>query len=248
MTVEQPSIILVEPQLAENIGTAARAMLNFGLTEMRLVSPRPEWPSERASATSSGADAVLRGAVIYRSTAEAIADRQHVYATSARPRDMVKRVITPEQAARELRAHAAAGRRSAVLFGPERTGLINDDVAVCDTVITVPLNPGFSSLNLAQAVLLIGYEWFKAADATPLEELRSNESAIADQTHLMSFLLRLETELEQCGFLRIPHMRPAMVRNLRCLFTRARPTDQEVRTLHGVLTELVTRRLGPQAD
>jgi len=248
VTAETPAIVLVEPQLAENIGTAARAMLNFGLTQMRLVSPRPEWPSERATATASGADEVLRGAQIYRSTAEAIADRQHVYATSARPRDMVKRVITPEQAARELRAHAAAGRRCAVLFGPERTGLINDDVALCDTVITVPLNPDFSSLNLAQAVLLIGYEWFKATDATPPEELRSNESAIADQNHLMSFLLRLETELEHCGFLRIPHMRPAMVRNLRCLFTRARPTDQEVRTLHGVLTELVTRRLGPPTE
>lgn len=240
---DQPAFVLVEPQLADNIGFAARAMLNFGLTWMRLVNPRPEWPSERATATASGAAPVLENAAVYRSMTEALGDRQVVYATSARPRDLVKRVVSPRQAAAELRAHAAAGTRTAVLFGPERMGLINDDLAPVDAVITCPVNPDFSSLNLAQAVLLIGYEWFQAADETPATELRTGTAALASRAHLESYLLRLETELEECGFLRIPHMRPAMVRNIRALFGRMQLTDQEVRTLHGMLTELVTKRL-----
>lgn len=240
---DQPAFILVEPQLADNIGFAARAMLNFGLTSLRLVTPRPEWPSERAVQTASGAGSVLEAATVHRSMLDAIGDRQVVYATSARPRELVKRVVTPRQAAAELRAHAAQKIRTAVLFGPERTGLINDDLAGVDAIITCPVNPDFSSLNLAQAVLLIGYEWFQAADATPPTELRAGTADIASREHLESYLLRLESELTECGFLRIPHMRPAMIRNIRALFGRIQLTDQEVRTLHGMLTELVTRRL-----
>lgn len=239
-----PVIILVEPQLAENIGTTARAMLNFGLTGMRLVNPRMEWPSERARATSSGADELLFQARLCRSVLDATADLNLVYATSARPRDMVKRVITPRQAAAELRAHAAAGRSVGILFGPERTGLVNEDIALADAVITAPLNPDFSSLNLAQAVLLVGYEWWQARDVTPGEMMRLGDGAPATKQHLMSFLLRLETELDACGFLRQPHMRAAMVQNIRAMFARAGLTEQEVRTLHGILTELVTKRLG----
>ncbi len=240
----KPCVILVEPQLADNIGAAARAMLNFGLDEMRLINPKPEWPSDRAIAVASGADRVLREAKVYRSFAEAVADLQVIYATTARPREMVKRILTPRAAATELRANTAQGLKSGLVFGPERTGLFNDDIALCDAVITCPVNPEHMSLNLAQAVLLVGYEWFQAGDDTPPVELRTGESAIASKQHLMSFIQRLEVELDECGFLRLPHMRAAMTRNIRALFSRAQPTDQEVRTLHGILTELVTKRLG----
>jgi len=239
----QPAIILVEPQLAENIGATARAMLNCGLTDLRLVNPRPEWPSERARANASGADTVLDQATVFRSVGEAIADLQRVYATTARARDLTKVVMTPPQAVAELRAELARGERVGVLFGPERTGLLNDDVALADAVIAVPLNPAFSSLNLAQAVLIVAYEWFKAADATPPVSLHHNASPPATKAHLTSFLGRLEAELDACGFLRNIEMRPAMVRNIRAMFARAELTDQEVRTLHGILTELVTKRL-----
>jgi tRNA/rRNA methyltransferase len=239
----QPVIILVEPQLAENIGAAARAMLNCGLTELRLVQPRPEWPNERARANSSGAEAVLDQAVLFRSVAEATADLQRVYATTGRSRDLTKLIMTPPQAVQEMRAELGRGERVGVLFGPERTGLVNDDVALADSVIAVPLNPAFSSLNLGQAVLIVGYEWFKAADATPPVALHHHASPPASKAHLTSFLSRLEAELDACGFLRNAEMRPSMLRNIQALFGRAELTDQEVRTLHGILTELVTKRL-----
>ena len=238
-----PVLILVEPQLPDNIGAAARAMLNFGLDRLRLVNPRPEWPNDRARAVSAGADRVLAEAPVYRALAESVADLKIVYATSARPRDLVKMVMTPEHAAREIRAHTAAGTACGILFGPERTGLVNDDVALADAVISVPLNPDFSSLNLAQAVLLIAYEWFKSADATPGLVFRHGEYPPADKLHLQSFLDRLEMELAACGFLRTEHMRAAMVRNIHAMFGRMQLTDQEIRTLHGILTELVTKRI-----
>lgn len=239
-----PAVLLVETQLADNIGAAARAMLNFGLSELRLANPKPEWPNDRAKAVASGADKVLEQAVIYRSVADAVADRQVLYATTARPREIVKRIVTPQQAALELRAHAANGVRTALLFGPERTGLVNDDVVLCDAVIAIPTSPHHTSLNIAQAVLLVAYEWFKAADSTPASEIRTHNSPIAPRLAQEALLKRLEHELDVCGFLRMPHMRPAMVRNLRAVFARAQPTEQEVRTLHGVITELVTRRVG----
>jgi tRNA/rRNA methyltransferase len=239
----QPVIVLVEPQLAENIGAAARAMLNCGLTELRLVQPKPEWPNERARSMSSGAEAVLEAADLFRSVAEATADLQRVYAATGRGRDLTKLIMTPPQAAAEMRAELGRGERVGVLFGPERTGLLNEDVALADTVITVPLNPTFSSLNLGQAVLIVAYEWFKAGDATLPVALHHGTAPPADKLHLTSFLNRLEAELEACGFLRNAEMRPSMVRNIRALFGRAELTDQEVRTLHGILTELVTKRL-----
>src|SRR6185437_3868678 len=150
-----PAIILVEPQLGENIGTTARAMFNCGLTELRLVKPRDGWPSAKARAAASGADPVIDGACLFPSLEAAIADLQHVFATSARDRDMVKRIVTPRVAAAEMRALEAAGRRCGILFGPERMGLLNDHLALADTVVTVPLNLAFSSLNLAQAVLVL---------------------------------------------------------------------------------------------
>ncbi len=159
-----PAIILVAPQLGENIGTAARAMFNCGLTDLRLVRPRDGWPSKKAQAAASGADLVLDKAHLFETVEDAIAGLTRVYATTARDRYMVKRVLTPRAAAAEIRALMAAGEACGILFGPERTGLLNEHIALADTVLNVPLNPAFSSLNLAQAVLLVGYEWFASAD------------------------------------------------------------------------------------
>ncbi len=237
-----PSIILIEPQLGENIGTAARAMLNCGLTELRLVKPRDGWPNDKARAAASGADGVIDGARLYGSTAAAIADLTRVYATTARQRGMIKRVATPRRAAGEMRKAVARGERIGILFGRERTGLENDDIALADAVIAVPLNPGFASLNLAQAVLLVGYEWFQAADATPASQLVTNETRPATKAELLNFFVQLEKRLIDSGFLRNAEKRPSMVRNIRNLFQRAGLTHQEVRTLHGIVSELSTLR------
>jgi tRNA/rRNA methyltransferase len=237
-----PAIILVHPQLGENIGTAARAMLNCGLTDLRLVKPRDGWPSEKARTASSGADAVVERARLYETAEAATADLRRLYATTARDRDMVKRVVTPRVAAAEMRAAAGAGEACGILFGPERSGLVNDHLALADTVIGVPLNPAFSSLNLAQAVLLIGYEWFTAGDATPSEVLTAGDSRLATKAELVRFFEHLEEELDRTGFMRNEEKRPSMVRNLRNLFQRANSTEQELRTLHGVITALAGPR------
>jgi tRNA/rRNA methyltransferase len=235
-TVGGPTIILVEPQLGENIGTAARAMMNCALDDLRLVRPRDGWPSKKAVAAASGAVGVLDKARLYPSPAAAIGDLVHVYAATARDRGMVRREVTPRQAAGEMRARLAAGEPCGVMFGPERTGLLNDDVALADTVLHVPLNPGFASLNLAQAVLVVGYEWFMSGSAAPAELLRRGGSRPATKDELFNFFDHLEEELEKNGFLRNREARPSMVRNLRSLFQRAQCTEQELRTLHGVVT------------
>jgi len=234
-----PAIILVEPQLGENIGSVARAMLNFGLTDMRLVRPRDGWPNARAIANAAGADLVLDAATLHETVGAAVDDLHFVYASTARPRDMIKDVATPDTAARNLRAAAAAGQQTGVLLGRESTGLDNDAIALADAVISVPSNPGFSSLNLGMAALLIGYEWFKAVDETPSETLKTDRSRPATKAELHGLFKHLEAELDACGFLRVTEKRPSMVRNLRNLFQRARLTEQEVRTLHGVVTGLV---------
>jgi tRNA/rRNA methyltransferase len=242
-----PAIILVEPQLPENIGMAARAMLNCGLTDLRLVRPREIWPNDKAAAAASGADRVLNAARLYGSTADAIADLQHVYATTARPRYMTKRVATPRQAAAELRRHAAAGEPSGILFGREAAGLDNDEVALANALVTVPLNPAFSSLNLGMAVLLLGYEWFTAGEAAPVPPstlAMPQQTRPATQAELLGLYEHLEAELDACGFLRNAQSRPSMVRNLRNLFGRAALTEQEVRTLRGVIACLVEGRHG----
>ncbi|KAA5603729.1 RNA methyltransferase [Roseospira marina] len=233
-----PIVVLVRPQLAENVGTAARAMMNCALPELRLVAPREDWLSEKAVAAASGAESVLRRAHAYDSTEAALADCHRVYATTARRRDLIKPLTTPRHGAAAMRAGLAAGQRVAVLFGPERTGLANDDVALADTIVEVPLNPAHSSLNLAQAVLLVGYEWFQAGVDRPPVELVTNGAEPADRAMLMTFFRHLEGELDACGFLRHPEKRPGMVRNLRALFQRAELTVPEVRTLHGVVKEL----------
>lgn len=233
-----PAIILVDPQLGENIGMVARAMLNCGLTELRLVRPRDGWPSEKAEAAASGADEVIAGVTLYDTTEAAIADLQRVYATTARPRGMVKPVVTPAQAAEELRSEAAAGRKAGILFGRERSGLVNDDIALADAVLTVPLNPAFSSLNLAQAVLLVGHAWFLAADETAPRKLETNEGQPASKAEIVNFFERLENALDETGFLWPPEKRPTMVRNLRNMFHRIAPTEGEVNTLHGIISAL----------
>lgn len=235
-----PAIILVEPQMAENIGTAARAMGNVGLTDLRLVRPRPDHLEEKAINTSSGADAILHHARVFDTLEAAVADLTTVYASTARRRDMMKRIVTPRLAAGEMRASYAKTPVEAcgILFGRERTGLENSDIAIAQAVIEVPLNPQFCSLNLAQAVLLIGYEWFSAVDATPLEQSGERGSPPASHSDLEGFYKHLETELDACGFLRHPEKRPGMVNNIRSIFARSGLTVQEVRTLHGIVTEL----------
>src|SRR5690606_36009880 len=179
-----PVIVLVEPQMGENIGAAARAMLNCGITELRLVNPRDGWPNPSAYVLASKADPVLDAASVFASTAEAVADLHRVYATTARHRDMMKEVVTPREAARRMRADEGQGHRVGILFGRERTGLDNDDVALAHTAMSVPLNPGFSSLNLAQAVLLLGYEWFTAGDDTPPSRMETVRGGFATQDEL----------------------------------------------------------------
>lgn len=231
-----PAVILVAPQLAENIGTAARAMLNCGLGDLRLVNPRDGWPNPKAVAAASGADKVLDAARLYPSLKAAVADLRHVYASTGRDRYMVKRAVTPRLAAGEIRAHLAADEPCGVVFGPERTGLVNADITLADTVLNVPLNPGFSSLNLAQAVLIVGYEWFIAREDPPAETLHTGHSRPATKEELVRFFDHFEEALIDSGFIRDPDKRPSLLRNLRNFFQRAYPTEQELRTLHGVVT------------
>jgi tRNA/rRNA methyltransferase len=237
-----PAIILIEPQLGENIGTCARAMLNCGLTDLRLVRPRDGWPSGSAKAAASGADIVLDSARLCDTTEEAIADLSHVFATTARNRGMIKRIMTPREAAVEMRAQSSAGLTTGVLFGPERTGLFNDDLALADTSLTVPLNPSFSSLNLAQAVLLIGYEWYQTGDVTPGRYLHTGGTRAARKEELVNFFDHLEQELSSSGFFSSPEKKPSMIRSIRNCFQRMDMTEQEVRTFHGIVSALTGRK------
>ena len=234
-----PEIILVGPQLGENIGASARAMLNCGLTGMSLVNPREPWPNEKAVKMSSGATEVLEKAELFDSAEMAVRGLNRVYAATARARDNTQRVLTPRRAAEEMRQAIAGGDRVGVLFGPERAGLKNEDLLHADTVISVPLNPAYASLNLAQAVLIVGYEWFQGGAAVEPEQLRMNATRPASKQELGFFLDRLEQELDASGFFHVDDMRPTMVGNLRTLFQRANLTEQEVRTLHGVVSSLV---------
>ena len=233
-----PAIILVRPQLGANIGAAARAMLNFGVTELRLVAPRDGWPNEHAVSAASGATELIEKAQLFDTVSEAIADLDFVLATTARPRDMVKHVFTPEEGAVRLKSAMLEGGRPGVLFGAERAGLHNDDIALADAVITAPLNPGFSSLNLGQAVLLIAYEWNRQSDKTVRDELTMNNTRPASKEELGGFFEHFEGALDETGFLLPETKRPAMVRNLRNMFQRAELTEQEIRTLRGVVSAL----------
>ena len=235
---ESPIVVLVRPQLAQNIGTTARAMANGGLFQLRLVAPRDGWPQPTAWRAASGADRILDAATLHDTVEAAVADCHRVLATCPRPRHVIIPVLTARAAAGDLRAINAAGRRAAILFGPERAGLDNEDMAAADTLVRYPLNPAHMSLNLAQAVMILAYEWWMAAESTPPRALMTNETRVATKAELEGFLGRLVRELDACGFLDNRPKRPGMVRNLRHLFERGEVTEQELRTLHGVVTEL----------
>jgi tRNA/rRNA methyltransferase len=239
----QPAVVLVAPQMGENIGTAARAMLNFALGDLRLVRPRDGWPNIKAVAAASGATEVLDSLRVFDRTEDAIADLQRVYATTARPRHLAKPVVTAHEAAREMRAEIAAGRRVGVLFGPERTGLDNDDVVLADAVLTVPLNPGFSSLNLAQAVLLVAYEWFQAADEMPPPRQEPEHgSRPATREELVGLFEHLERELDEVNFFRAANKRASLVGRIRSILLRAELREADVHILRGIVADLTDAR------
>ncbi|MBE0413819.1 RNA methyltransferase [Yoonia sp.] len=234
----QPAFVLIRPQMGENIGAAARAMWNFGLDRMRIVAPRDGWPNQKAVAMASGAGRLLDEAQLFTDTAAAIADCDFVYATTARPRDLTKPVFTPEAAMADARDRIAAGGKVAVLFGPERAGMENDDIARANAIISVPVNPDFASLNLAQCVLLTGYEWRRAD--VPAVPLRGD--AVADraqQIEIEKLSQHYEERLEDAGFFFPDHKAANMKTNLRNLWSRMPLTRADVQMLHGIMRQMV---------
>ncbi len=250
-----PAVILVNPQLGENIGTAARAMGNFGLSEMHIIDPRDGWPSDRAVKAASGADFIINNARLHDTCEQAIAPFHQVYATTARPRGMTKQVMTPEQAAADMHARIAQGQKVAIMFGRERWGLNNDEVALAGVIVTAPVDPAFASINIAQAVLLLGYEWYKPiarslgmgtgelpAMAGPGLKVHAGDG-LATSEDLQGLFDHLESELDASGFFKSPKMKPVMVRNLRNMFHRVGMSLQEVRTFRGVIASLTRTHL-----
>jgi tRNA/rRNA methyltransferase len=240
-----PIVILVEPQLGENIGAAARAMANFGLSRLRLVAPRQPWPNEKARIMAAGADRILDGAELYDSLQAAIADCSFVFAATARAHDQAKPVVSAPEAAALMAPRIAAGEVVAVAFGRERNGLENDEVALADRILTLPVNPAFASLNLAQAVVIVAYEWFKLATGGKLPFAMPEKSATAPKQQLLAFFASLERELEKVEFFRPPDKRDTMQINLRNIFNRIAPTQQDIQTLHGVIMAIAEGRKGP---
>jgi len=240
-----PIVILVEPQLGENIGAAARAMGNFGLSRLRLVKPRQGWPNEKARMMAAGADRILEAVALFDTLEAAIADCSFVLATTARAHDQAKPVIGAADAAAEMAPRVAAGENVALLFGRERNGLENDEVALADRIVTLPVNPAFASLNLAQAVVILAYEWFKHTAGGELPFAMPQKSAPAGKQQLIAFFASLERELEKVEFFRPPDKRETMQINLRNIFTRMQPTQQDIQTLHGVIMAIAEGRKGP---
>ena len=233
---QPPVIVLVRPQLGENIGKAARAMLNFGLLDLRMVAPRDGWPNPSAGPAAAGADLVLERAQVFATTAEAVADCAHVHATTVRKRGVTKPVLTPEEAARQVVSEPG---RSAYLFGPERSGLETDDVALARTIVTVPINPEFGSLNLAQAVILCAYEWSKHRDLTmPTVE---DQLPPAPQEDLEGMIAQLDAMLEPKGYFMPQSRADATRRTLRSMLTKPGWNHLEIRTFRGVLSSLRKR-------
>jgi tRNA/rRNA methyltransferase len=237
MSPRAPCVILNEPQLAENIGAAARIMANFGLEDLRMVRPRDGWPQERAWASASGASWPLDGARIFERLEDAVSDLQQVFATTARPREVRLPVITPREAAGELHAASCAGQAVGLLFGGERAGLETQDIALCQAIVTIPVDDRFRSLNLAQAVALNAYEWrMRVTDSAPASF--RERGVPAEQAALIGLYGQLEAELQESGFFHPPEKTPSMVNNLRAIFARAGLSSQEVATLRGVVTAL----------
>ncbi len=245
----QPAFVLVRPQMGENIGAAARAMLNFGLTRMRLVAPRDGWPNPRAAAMASGASGkVLDMAGVFATTTDAVADADFVFATTARGRDLIKPVFTPEAAMARAREMIAAGGLVAVLFGPERAGLENDDVARANAIVSVPVNPDFASLNLAQAVLLLGYEWRRGGDATPGEVLELAGTEMASRIEIDKLGDHYEEKLAAAGYF-YPETRVASQKlSLRNLWGRLPLTRADVQVFHGILRQVTRAKGGSDGD
>ncbi len=236
---DQPAFVLVRPQMGENIGAAARAMWNFGLDRMRIVDPRDGWPNPSAVAMASGAGRLLDAAQHVDSVEAAIADSTTVYATTARPRGMTKTVMTPEAAMQDAVARIQKGEKVSVLFGPERAGLENADIAPVDVIVTVPVNPDFPSLNLAQCVLLMGYEWRRATDTTPpVEEVMAGTewASAGEVAHLVA---HYEDRLDTAGYFFPPHKADSMRTVFRNLFGRLRLTRADVQLLHGIMRQMV---------
>ncbi|WP_298291786.1 RNA methyltransferase [uncultured Litoreibacter sp.] len=232
----QPVMVLVSPQMGENIGSAARGMLNFGLERMRLVDPRDGWPNAAATATASGAAKVLDHVTVYGTTADAVGDVDYVFATTARGRDMTKPVVTPEEAMGQARAMIAAGKNVAVLFGPERAGLENSDVAQANAIISVPVNPGFASLNLAQCVLLTAYEWRRQSDEA---EIARDQAEAASQLEIQKLYEHFVSRLDVAGFFFPETKADSMKLHLRNMLSRMPLTPQDVQIFHGMLRQFV---------
>jgi len=240
-----PVVILVESQLGENIGAAARAMANFGLSQLRLVKPQQGWPNDRARVMASGADRILEQAELFDTLADAIADCNYVVAATARSHDQAKPVIGADEAARLAAPRIAAGERVALVFGRERNGLENDEVGLADAILTLPVNPAFASLNLAQAIVIAGYEWYKLQSGGALPFAAPDKSPPAPKEQLIAFFNDLENELERIEYFRPHEKRGTMTVNMRNIFTRMQPTQQDIRTLHGIVMALVEGRKGP---
>ncbi len=237
----QPTIILIAPQMGENIGAAARAMWNFGLEHMRLVNPRDGWPNPRAIAMSSGAARVIDQVRVLDDSAAALADMDHVYATTARGRDLTKPVVTPARAMAEARARINGGQRVGIIFGAERAGLENADIVRANTIISIPVNPAFASLNLAQAVLLCAYEWRRTADTTPARVTEMAGARPASVIEVEKLYERFEHALSARNFFWPEHKAPSMKLALRNMLSRMPLTDTDVRTLHGIIRTLTDK-------
>jgi tRNA/rRNA methyltransferase len=248
-----PVFILVRPQLVDNIGMVARAMANFGLEHLRLVAPRDGWPNEKARIAASGANFIIDGADAYDTLEAGLSGLNWVAATTARQRDLAKPVLTPEQAIAEMRRRLAQGQRCGIVFGPERNGLETGEIANADVAVMAPVNPNFASLNLAQAVLLLSYEWMKQSGSGTLGRVTTYEQALepglrlrgsqpANKEELIAFFAHLEHELDESGFFTAPDKRPSVVQNLRSMFVRMGATEQEIRTLRGIIKALAHSR------
>ena len=242
ISCSEPVIILVSPQMSENVGMTARAMLNCGLHKLRLVNPRENHLSETALRASSGADDILKNAVVYNSTIDAISDLTDIYATTARRRNQIKTVYTAEKAALDINKQSKMNSKCGILFGPERTGLENDDVSLAKAIIEIPLNPEHTSLNLSQAVLLVGYEWYKTQIDVEGEKFVTNATHLATNKQLMNFFEFLEGKLADYKNLSDVEKRPTLLRNLHNIFTRNQMTEQELNSLYGIITYLSSKR------
>ncbi len=254
-SADKPAVILVNPQLGENIGTAARAMANFALCELHIVEPRDGWPNERALSASAGAVQIIEQARLHDTCKLAIEPFNRIYATTARPRGMTQQIMTPQEAADDMHRRIGNGERIAIMFGRERWGLSNEEVSLADVIITAPVDPEFASINIAQAVLLVGYEWYKPIAASlgmgtgELPAMKGSGlrvrggEGLATKQDLQGFFAHLESELEAAGFFKSPAMRPGMIRNLRNMFQRIELSLQEIRTLRGVIASLTRTHL-----